>query len=866
MSDTAPDPNPKARRLPMVLGIALGALLVLGAAGLLALDSLLTSRARQEAARMSRELGRPVEVGGVSTRVITGLGLRLSDLRVGPGPGEELPLAEVRRIEVKASLLRAVLSGGKDVPISSAEVEGLRVNVIRLPDGTTNVERLQRSLAGPAPGEPGGPPPEAGKAKGDLSFLRIDRAALVDARVALLDRGRRGAPELAIDHLDVTVADLRAGRPLDVVVKAAVLAEKQNVEIRVHAAPLPPTLSPAFETVVLKVEPIDLAPLAPFVPSRLGLEAGHLQAALEAAFGAAVPGGSGPTRVKGGFRVEGLAFKGGRPLDALLDADLDGDLVKGDLAIGKLRLDLGPAGITGRGRVSGLSGGELRVEGLELVARDLDLARLAAHFPPLARWLGGRVAGPIGLSLHGSGSGAKPALELRADLTPVRLDLPGTLFKPAGGRMTLAARLGGAAPGAGALGFEASADLSGVDLRPGGQMAKPPGRRLQLSLAGTRRSAGEDETFEVRSAELGLLDDTVTASATVTRSGAPGREVTRFRAKVESARLDLDKLLLPEPKKARRGKAGPAAGEPHRPASFAGLSGEAQVHVGLLRMRKVDARDVRLLVRLAGDEVVVEKGEAAAFGGSLSAAGTKVRLAHPQEPFQVKVTARKVELAEALAPFSKRKILSGRFDGEMDLKGAGREEGDLARTLAGLLSGRVLDGAFHGKDLVAGVTGPLARLLPFGVAGKEGKGGATSLGREQPFEVELKDGLARLKKPIQVERPEARIELTGGFRLDGTLDMPATVALSPQTVATITGGKARPAAPIPVRFRLTGPAWGPSLSEMDLGPAVSAIVKEAGSAAVGRALGLPGEKAEPADLRKKAQEEAKKRLRGLFGR
>ncbi len=848
----------KARRWPVVLAVVAGVLVALGAAGLLVLDSVLTSRARREAAALSQRLGRPVEVGGVATTLLGGLGVRVSGVRVGAAGGEELPLLDVQRIEVKAALLRAVLSGGRDVRIRSAEVEGLRVNVVRLSDGSTNVESLQKSLAG-APQAPPGP---AGPR--DLSFLRVDRAALVGGRIAFVDRGRPGARELFVDQIDLMVTDLGAGRPLDVLLRAAVLAGKPNLELRLHAAPLPPSLVPVVETVALKVEPVDLAPLAPFLPSSAGLRGGRLEAALDASLGAAVAGGAGPSRVKGGFRATGLAFKGGTPFDAALDADLAGDAGKGDLSISQLRLDLGPAGLTGHGRVLGLAGGSPRVEGLEIVSHDLDLARLAEHYPPLGKALGGRMSGPVGLSLRGSGTESRQALELRLDLTPVRLDLPGTLVKAPRAKMIFTARLRGTA-GGGALGFEADADLAGVDLRPGGQVAKAPGQRLGLAVAGTRRAAGAEQTIDITSARLLLPADELTAKASVTRGGAPGREATRFQAEVESARLDLDRLLVPSPtKKEAREK------KPEKPLdrkAFAGLSGEARVNVGLLQARKVVARNVLAVVRVQGDEVTVEKGEAAAMGGSLSATGSRARLASPEEPFQIKMTARGVELQQALLFFTDKKIVSGKFDGVVDLGGGGLGKPDLARTLAGLVSGTIRDGTFHGSDLVAQVTGPLARALPFGVAGKEAKGGTTSLGKEQPFEIEIKDGFARLKKPIKVSRPEADIDLTGGFRVDGTMDAPVTVALSPQTIASLTRGKARPSAPVPVAFRLTGPAWSPSVAGMDLKPAVSAIVKEAGSAALGKVLGVPGGADEPKkDLQQKAGEEAKKRLKGLFGR
>lgn len=853
----------KARRWPVVLAVVAGALVALVVAGLLVADSVLTSRARREAAALSQRLGRPVEVGGVAVKLLGGLGVRVSGVRIGAAAGEDLPLLEVKRVEVKAALQRALLSRGTDVRIRSAEIEGLHVNVVRLADGSTNVERLQKSLAA-APPVPAAAPAPVVPGPRDLSFLRVDRAALLGGRIAFVDRGRPGARELYVDQIDLMVTDLGARRPLDLLLRAAVLAGRQNLELRLHAAPLPPTLVPVVDTVVLKVEPVDLAPLAPFVPPSVGLKGGRLQAALEATLGAAVPGGAGPSRVRGGFRASGLAIRGGAPFDAALDADLEGDAGRGDLSISRLRLDLGPASLSGRGRVLGLAGGSPRVEGLEILSHGLDPARLAEYYPPLEKALGGQVSGPIVLSLRGAGSEARQALELRLDLTPVRLDFPGTLAKAPGGKMSFTARLRGAAAGEGALAFEASADLAGVDLRPGGQVAKSPGQRLGLALAGTRRAAKGEQTIDVTSAELLLPGDRVAGKASVTRGGAPGKMTTRFTAEAESDHLDLDRLLLPS----LRGKGARPGAKPEKPpeaGAYAGLSGEARVRIGILKAKKVEARQVLAVVRVQGDQVTVEKGEASAFGGSLSAAGSRARLAGPEEPFLVKAAVQHVELEQALRAFTDKKIVSGTFEGAVDLRG-GLGTPDLTKTLAGAISGTIRDGAFYGKDLVAAAAGPLARALPFGAAGKEGKGGATSLGKEQPFEVEIKDGFARLKKPIEVSRPEADLEVKGGFGLDGNLDSPVTVALSPQTIASISGGKARPAAPIPVSFRLTGPAWSPSISGMDLQPAVKAVVKEAGSAALGKALGVPGGKAEPKDLQKKAEEEAKKRLKGLFGR
>ena len=102
----------------------------------------------------------------------------------------------------------------------------------------------------------------------------MDRAAVENARIAFLDRTVPGAKELYVDDLDVEVKDLETGKPLELVVRAAVLAQKQNLELRVKAAPLPASLEPVPEEVVLKVAPIVLDPLAPFLPQRRGSAAG----------------------------------------------------------------------------------------------------------------------------------------------------------------------------------------------------------------------------------------------------------------------------------------------------------------------------------------------------------------------------------------------------------------------------------------------------------------------------------------------------------------------------------------------------------------------------------------------------------------
>jgi len=826
------------KRWQKILGVAAAAILVAVFALSLVLDSILTSKAHGAAEDFSKKAGRTVSIGSVSTKILTGLGVRVNDVRIGPAEGEGAPLLELKRAEVKVAALRAIFSAGKNVEVRSAVIDGLTVNVVRMPDGTTNLERLQKQLAGE--GEKKNEPQKAS----DLSFLRVDHAELREGKVAFIDKDK----QLAIQHLDVTVNDLRAGKPLEVVLRAAVLADKQNLELRLKAAPLPPSLTPTPTSLALHVEPpIDLAPFGPFAGKDVGLEKGTLDADFNAELGSMVPGGQGPTTVKGVVKITQLRLQGAKPLDVIVDTDVKGDAAAGEVQIAKLRIDVGPAGISGHGRASGLASPSPRVEGLEVTSHDLDLARLAAYYPPLRKELS-QFSGPIGLTVRASGTQAAQILELRLDFTPVKIAIPGTMAKSAGAPMTLAAHAKGAAASGGAVRFDAKIDLQGADLRPGGSIDKAPGQRLDLALDGARKG----ERIELADLKAHILDDELQGHGWYESSAE--KATKKFDLQLASSHLDLDKMLIPSKTKGEE--------KPADPKSFAGVSGHAAVKIDRLRMRKQELTDIVADVTMNEDDIKVNTAQLKAFGGTATASGTEMRLAHPNEPFHLVAKLQNVGLENLLGLATEHKVLAGHFNGDLDFKGAG----ELSKTLAGNVDGHILEGVFYGKDLVASVSGPLARSLPFGLAGKAGQGGSTSLGKDLPFGVTITNGVARLKQPIKISRPEAEMSFSGGIHVDGALDLIGTIWLAPATIFSITGGKVKPAQPIPVNLRLTGPAWSPQVSDLDLKPAVAQIMKEAGSALVGKALGVDNVDQTQQAAQKKAEEQAKNRLKGLFGK
>ena len=903
--------QPKKKRWPYVLGAIVLLVVVLVAVALWRLDAFLLQRARTEAAQLARTLGRPVEVGNIDTRLFPRLGVEVEDVVVGAAEGEEVPLARLEQLHVGVALGPLLSSRGEDIQVTNAEATGLVLNYVRLPDGTTNVSRVQERLAKQAEEAPAEAETPAER---DLSALRVDRAALTDATLRLIDRTGEQPRELAIRDLDVEVKDLRAGQPLEVRLNAAVLAEAQNLEVRVKTAPLPPSLTPVPERLVLKAEPIDLSPLGPFLGPEVGLQAGTVRADWSAELGAAVPGGTGATRLQGEVRAEGLRFagaEGGQALDVVVDTDVTGDMTTGDLRLDELEVALGPARLTGQGRVKGLLTETPGVEGFELVGENLDPALLARYYPPLRKQLADQVAGPIGLEVRGGGTQQQQSLTVEVDLTPVRLRIPEQLTKEAGAPLRLTSRLTGAAASGGALRFDARADLTGADLRPGLLLDKGPGQRFTLDTEGTYQPARGKEPLKVDLSRLdvALLDYTVKGTASAAMAGEGAQRTTTFNLAMKSPRLNVDELMLTEEEEAAL--TGGAPEEPKDPARFQGLRGDMLFEVGSLRMKDLELTNLVAELKMVNDLIEVERFTTGVYGGTVSAGGSSVRLGPEpaKRPFELKAQVQGMNMAQALEARTPKKVLGGTFNGELNLQGVGYEVESLQQRLAGAIQGDLLGGVFFGGDIPAAVSAPLAKALPFTARALKSDE-VTRLSERLPFGVRIANGVAQLSKPITWTRPDVAMRFDGGIGLDGRLDLEGRVSLGPPLIEQMTLGKVKPEQAIPVEVALTGLAWSPEVTGLDVRPAAELIAKQAAGSAARELLGekrgkqveglITGgpeaakeaaraeaerarkqaeeaaakEKArleeqarqEAERARKKAEEEAKKRLKGLFGR
>ncbi|MGQ0508026.1 MAG: AsmA family protein [Myxococcaceae bacterium] len=875
----------KSRLRWVLLGL-LALIVVAVTVGLYRLDAVLTEKVQAMTAEYSAKWGRAITVEKVATRLFPRVGVRVSKASVGAAQGESRPLAELAEVSVSVDAWRAAISGGKDLQVDNAELRGLVVNVEKLKDGSTNVDRLMEKISATSEKQEEG----AGE-KTDLSGLQVHRAALVGGKFALIDGGK----ELTISDVDVEVKDLRVGRPLQVNMNAAVLAAQDNFSLTVRTSPLSAELSAVPISLTLKAQKIDLGPLGPFMGKSVGLRKGTLDADWKVELGSAAPGGSGATALKGTIAALGLVFEaseGGRSLDVKLDTDVSAKLDEGTVKLSALKLEAGPARVDGHGEVNGLLTGKPTAKGLEVTIHPFDLDELAKYYPPLRSQLGGQVGGRVGATVLAAGTESNARIAIDVDLSGARLAVRDQLSKAAGTPMKLHADLAGAAEKA--LDFSFDADLSGVDLRPGGQVNKPPGQPLTLTGKGRYTTAAADsKSVTLDPFSIAILDQKLQGKVSVFMGP---KDALAFNVDASSRKIDANALLLDEEKPAAKAGNDEKPEPPADPKRFDGMKGDVSLRVASLSYEKMQLSDVLIVLHLVKDHLQLEKMSTGIYGGRLVADGTSLNLGPETKPFDAKLKVENVDVAAALRGRFPKDFLSGRLTGDIDLKGAGFSKEDLANSLSGALAGKLAAGALTSLDVVSEVTGMLSKVVPGTNALASTKG--TSLGEVLPLGLTIENGVAKLKEGLKVETRDSTLALSGGAKLDGELALGGNVGLKQETISKLTKGKVTLKEPLPVAFKLTGPAWSPKLTDVDVKPAAQVLLTSLGRSALSNALGgkdvqaerlarekaanlqkeaeakISAEKAraeaaakqEADKVRQKAEEEAKKKLKGIFGR
>lgn len=227
-----------SRLLQIILGL-FGLLVVLVLAAVIIIPLVVDPNDyRDHIARgVEEDTGRSFEIEGeISLSVFPWLGLEVGRMRLGNPPGfDEAPFVEIGSAAVGAKLLPLL---SRRLEISTLRLDGLRVNLVKLADGSANWEGLGGDDAAPSSDRA----PSGGAPAGDGSFSldRIGGLRLSDAIVRYEDRQQGSVVEAALPRL--VTGELAPGQPFPLEAEAMVTLDEGATRI---AAKLEARVRPA---------------------------------------------------------------------------------------------------------------------------------------------------------------------------------------------------------------------------------------------------------------------------------------------------------------------------------------------------------------------------------------------------------------------------------------------------------------------------------------------------------------------------------------------------------------------------------------------------------------------------------------------
>jgi len=868
------------------------------------------ANARKDAAvgELQARLGRPVKAGPVTVSWLRGFAVETGGVEIGPASAAEPgPALRIERARLRVGLWRAIFSLGRRVHVKDATLAGVTANVVRFPDGSTNWQQIRQKLARPDQG-PAQPMSPATRER--LRGLVVEHAGLEDARIRFVDLVRQGTAEVA--DLDVAIEGAGFTEPFSARLTAAVQSKEKNLDVDASfsAPPKGDDLTPLLRRVAIRLRPIDLAPLAPFLASGAlaELTEGKLAADLKIDLGAAAPGGQGATTAIGEAHLTGARIAAGERFDGALETDLVADTVAGNVDVRKLRLALGAMSLAAAGKLLDLRGSP-RFDKFTLTSNGLDFDVLRRYYPPLEQATGLVLAGPFVVSGNADADSGVQRFAARLDLTTASVAVPGKLNKPAGTRML--AEVTGRAEGQtvrcervvlamgdariegqgtlqpavrGARPFEASFAAEPFALRPLLALLDPKNAEglPDLRLGGKVRARGQLGRPESMHIEVPAFTASSGASQIAGSMSVANLERPQVTLDGKARFLDLDDFLPAKKDAAPARASGKPA--PAEPSVLSKAQGRARLEVEHGRAQGIDYQNLKADLSLGDGRLRAHALEVAAFGGKFSGAGSELPLVGEQQPFLLKGTVASMDVSALLGRFApSSKVLSGALSADIDLSGRGTRPIDLARTLTGKLGGGVAGAQF----LPGAILDPVMKSLAHAVkvpslssllAQADQRVAALrdrSLG-DLAGTVRFANGALEIAKPLEAKASYGALSLAGKVHLDGRADLAGTVAVAPAVISSVTGGRIALTEPLPIKLRVTGPVRSPRISPSELDAPAKVLatafarsaVADAAKEQLQKATGTTAPTVEQGveQAKEKAREAAGRKLRRLLPR
>jgi AsmA protein len=286
------------------------------------------------------------------------------------------------------------------------------------------------------------------------------------------------------------------------------------------------------------------------------------------------------------------------------------------------------------------------------------------------------------------------------------------------------------------------------------------------------------------------------------------------RFDLQGPTLDLDRLLALRPKEEKPQAAdGDGLVPPAAREQLAGVSMAGKLAVGELRSGALVAKDVHADVTLSRGVLNVRQGQARLYGGGVKLDGTKVNLLAERPVWELQATLEGVDLGQAVAEVAQQRPISGRVNAQLSLKGDGNDWSELRQRLTGHGSMTVQQGALS-ADLGERIGTPLREVLAR--AGKTAAAGKVEAAQGTRLEnlaasFTVQDGWLRLSRPLALQTPVGAAALSGRVGLDWKLDLNGDIALAPQFVGRVSGGRFTPEGPVQVPLGLGGTLGDPQV-------------------------------------------------------
>ncbi|HRI55313.1 MAG TPA: DUF748 domain-containing protein, partial [Pseudomonadota bacterium] len=297
-----------------LFGTVFAAFLVVGFA--VDLGGLVHDQVTAQLPKIEEKIGRKVRVGRTKLKLLPKVTLQVSDIAVEAAPGQTgiaaQPLLQIAAVRARVAVWPALVSFGRRLEVDTAEVDDLKIQVIRGADGHLSYEDILDKLDD----QPEESKPLTKEQIDQLAGISITRAALRGGAVSFYDLSTPygAASPIKVDQIDFTLQNARLFQSFPLTLDMAILSSSQNFHFGLTVGPLPSDLKVTaplsiVRHVELKLRPLQLEPLIRFLPPAPGIAV--QKSLLEADLMLDNPEGSGDLRVAASVKARGLVLEDG---------------------------------------------------------------------------------------------------------------------------------------------------------------------------------------------------------------------------------------------------------------------------------------------------------------------------------------------------------------------------------------------------------------------------------------------------------------------------------------------------------------------------------------------------------------------------